>query len=263
MEVFILIVIVAFVLVILSSIRQVNQYERGLLFTLGTFSGLMDPGWRIVLPIIQSFQKVDIRTKAVDVPDQDAITKDNVSVKVSAVIYYKVLDASRAILDVENFYYATSQLSMTTMRNVVGEVELNDLLGNRNAIASRIEEIVQKSAHDWGLQIISVELKDIILPPNMVRTMAKEAEAQRERKATIINSEGEVIAATNLAQAATIMAETPGALHLRTLNSINDISSDQSNTVVFAVPLEALRAMENVGQFLHSKKTPHPHTHSA
>lgn len=239
--------------VVITSIRQVNQYERGILFTIGKYSRMLEPGWHIVWPIIQGMQKVDIRTKAVDVPDQEAITKDNVSVKVSAVLYYKVVDASKSILSVENFYWATSQMSQTTMRNVVGEVELNELLAGRESIAKRIEEIVQGTAHEWGLQILSVELKDIKLPESMVRTMAKVAEAQRERQATIVSSEGEVVAAENLAQAARLMSETPGALHLRTLNSINDISSDQSNTVIFCVPIEVLRAVEGLHNVLNKK----------
>ncbi len=232
--------------VVVSSIRQINQYQRGVKFTLGKYTGIMDPGWRIVLPVVQSYEKVDIRTKAVDVPEQEAITKDNVSTKISAVIYYRVEDASKAVLEVENFGRAVNQLAQTTMRNVVGETSLNDLLAERDSIATRIGDIVRETTGSWGLEILSVELKDINLPEDMKRTMAKAAEAEREQRATIINSEGEVIAAHNLAKAALTMAATPGALHLRTLNSINDISSDQSNTVVFAVPLEALRALESI-----------------
>ncbi|MFH0864151.1 MAG: slipin family protein [Candidatus Gottesmanbacteria bacterium] len=240
-------------LLILPAIKQINQYERGILFTFGKYSGVMEPGWRLVLPIFQSYQKVDVRTKAVDVPDQEAITKDNVSTKISAVIYYKVSDAVKAILEVEDFFFAVHQLAQTTMRNVVGEVELNELLANRDKIADRIKEIVGVTSTSWGLEVMSVELKDIILPEDMKRTMAKQAEAEREKKATIINSEGEVIAAENLAKAANTMASSPGALHLRTLNSINDISSDQSNTVVFVTPIEVLRAVEGLGKLLESK----------
>lgn len=250
MEVLFLPLLVFFIFLTLASIRQVNQYERGIKFTFGKFSGLMDPGWNIVWPILQSYQKVDIRTKAVDVPDQEAITKDNVSTRISAVIYYKVQDAAKAILEVEDFYYAIHQLAQTTMRNIVGEVDLNSLLSNRDTIASRIKDIVRETTTSWGLEVSTVELKDIILPEDMKRTMAKQAEAEREKKATIINSEGEVIAAQNLAKAAKTMSESPGALHLRTLNSINDISSDQSNTVVFVTPIEVLRAVEGLTSFL-------------
>lgn len=230
--------------IVLVSIKQVNQYERGVKFTLGKFTGMIDPGWRLVFPIFQSYRKIDIRTKAVDVPDQEAITKDNVSTRISAVIYYKVKDASKAVLEVEDFYYAIHQLAQTTMRNVVGEVELDELLANRDKVANRIKEIVDVTSTSWGLTVGSVELKDIILPENMKRTMAKQAEAEREKRATIINSQGEVLAAQNLAKAAGLMSKTPGALHLRTLNSINDISSDQSNTIVFVTPIEILRAIE-------------------
>lgn len=239
------------IILVLISIKQINQYERGIKFSFGKYVGMMEPGWRIVWPVIQSYQKVDIRTKAVDVPDQEAITKDNVSTRISAVIYYKVVNSSKAVLEVENFFFAVHQLAQTTMRNVVGEVELNDLLANRDKIAQRIRDIVAETTGNWGLEVGSVELKDIILPEDMKRTMAKQAEAEREKKATIINSEGEVIAAENLSKAAKLMAGSPGALHLRTLNSINDISSDQSNTVVFAVPLEILRAVEGLERFLN------------
>lgn len=244
--------------VVVTSIRQINQYERGIKFRLGKFSAVMEPGWNLVLPVIETYQKVDIRTKAVDVPDQEAITKDNVSLRLSAVIYYKVTDAAKAILEVENFFFAVHQLAQTTMRNVAGEVVLDELLANRDQVASRIRDIVRETTHSWGLEVLAVELKDVILPEDMKRTMAKQAEAERERRATIINSEGEVIAAENLAKAARLMAETPGALHLRTLNSINDISSDQSNTVVFAVPLEVLRAVEGINRFLEAKNNPQP-----
>jgi len=247
--VFVLIILLLF----LSSVKQINQYERGIKFSFGKFSAVLEPGWRIILPIVQSCSKIDIRTKAVDVPDQEAITKDNVSTKISAVIYYKVIDASKAVLEVEDFFFAVHQLAQTTMRNVVGEVELNELLANRDKIAERIKEIVGETSTSWGLEVISVELKDIILPEDMKRTMAKQAEAEREKRATIINSEGEVIAAQNLAKAAQTMAGSPGALHLRTLNSINDISSDQSNTVVFVTPIEVLRAVEGINKLLQKK----------
>lgn len=237
-------IIVVLIVTIISSLKQVNEYERGVQFTFGRFSGVMEPGWRIVLPIFQTWQKVDIRTKVVEEPDQEAITKDNVSTKITAVIYYKIVDAKKTILEVENFYWAVSQLAQTTMRNVIGEVTLDQLLTQRHELAVKIRDIVEKSADQWGLDVSSVELKDIKLPESMVRTMAKQAEAEREKRATIISSEGEVVASKNLAIAAQTMAHTPGALHLRTLNSINDISSDQSNTVVFTVPLEILHAIE-------------------
>ncbi len=238
------VVLIILVVLILVSIRQVNQYQRGVKFQFGKFTRMVDPGWRLVFPVIQSMTKVDMRIKAVDVPYQEAITRDNVSAKINAVIYYRVADASRAILAVENFWYAVNQLAQTTMRNVIGELELDELLANREQAAKRIKEIVDTTSESWGIVVESVELKDIVLPDDMQRVIAKQAEAERQKRAVIIESSGEVIAAENLAKAAQMLSAAPGALHLRTLNSINDISSDQSNTVVFAVPLEVLRALE-------------------
>lgn len=233
---------------ILISLKQINEYERGVVYTMGKYTGIIDPGWKIVWPIFQSFVKVDMRTKAVDVTKQEAITKDNVSCGINAVIYYKVSDAAKTINEVEDIYYAVSQLAQTTMRRIAGEVELDELLQNREKVAAEILGIIDKMTDPWGIDVETVELKDIELPESMVRTMAKQAEAERERRATIINSEGEVAAAENLKKAASMMASVPGALHLRTLNSINDISSDQSNTVIFAVPLEVLRAVEGIAK---------------
>jgi regulator of protease activity HflC (stomatin/prohibitin superfamily) len=204
----------------------------------------MEPGWRLVIPIFQTYQKVDVRVKAVDVPDQNAISRDNVPVRVNAVIYYNVSDATKTVLEVEDFRYAISQYAQTTMRNVVGEVTLDELLAGRDKIADRIREIVGKETDAWGLKVRNVELKDVSLPDSMERTMAKQAEAERERRAVIINSEGEVAAAENISKAAEMLSRHTGALHLRTLQAINDISSDQSNTVVFAVPLEILKSFE-------------------
>lgn len=250
---FVILIVILFILLI--SIRQINQYERGVKFSLGKFSSIMQPGWRIVLPIFQSYRKVDIRIKAVDVPDQNAITKDNVSVKVNAVIYYKVSDASKAIIEVENFEYAISQYAQTTMRNIVGEVTLDELLSSRDKIAERIKEIVDKETDDWGLKVNNVELKDVSLPAEMERTIGKQAEAEREKRANIINSEGELAASENISKAAKQLSSTPGALHLRTLQSINDMSSDQSNTVVYMVPVEVLKAFEGFANKMGDLKT--------
>ncbi|MBI5071935.1 slipin family protein [Candidatus Falkowbacteria bacterium] len=234
--------------IILASIRQINQYQRGVKFTMGRFSGVLAPGWRLVIPVFQSARKVDMRIKAVDVPDQEAITKDNISVRVNAVIYYKVRDAEKVIIEVEDFGYATSQLAQTTMRNVVGEVNLDELLSSREAIAEKIREIVDKATDAWGIEVHSVELKDVTLPEEMKRVIGKQAEAEREKRSVIIKAEGEVIAAENLAKAANTLSASDGALHLRTLSTINDVSSDQSNTIVFAIPLEILRAFERLGK---------------
>ena len=215
---------------------------------LGKYIGLMKPGWRLVFPIIQSYQKVDLRVKAVDVPNQEAITKDNISVSVNAVIYYKVAEADKAILEVENFYYAISQLAQTTMRNVVGQVDLDELLSQRDRVSENIRKIIDDATDPWGIKVLNVELKDIVLPEEMKRVIGKQAEAEREKRSMIIKAEGEVIAANNMAKAARTLSEAKGALHLRTLQSINDISSDQSNTIIFAVPLEVLKAFEGFGK---------------
>jgi len=233
---------------IIISIKQINEYQRGVMFTIGKYTGTKNPGWRLVIPIFQRMVKVDIRTKVVDVPDQDAITKDNVSIKINAVIYYKINDAAKSVIEVENYYFAVSQLAQTTMRNIVGEATLDELLKNRDEIAKRIETIVDKSSLAWGIDVKSVELKDIGLPDDLKRTMAKAAEAEREKKAVIIQSEGEVLAAENVSKAARMLSESPGALHLRTLQSINDLSSDQSNTTVWMIPVEALRALEGMAK---------------
>jgi regulator of protease activity HflC (stomatin/prohibitin superfamily) len=233
---------------ILSFLRQVNQYERGVTFLMGRFYKVKQPGWRLVVPVFQSMRKVDTRLKAVDVPDQKAITKDNVQVAVNAVIYYKVADAEKAILNVEDYYYAMLQFAQTTMRNAIGEVELDTLLAERAHVSERIKAAVDAATLEWGIDVTSVELKDISLDASMERTIAKQAEAERERRAVIITSEGEVAASENLAKAAATLSAAPGALHIRTLQAINDVSSDQSNTIVFAVPVEILSAFAKQGE---------------
>ena len=211
------------IFICLTSIKQIDQYERGIKFTKGKFDSIMEPGWNFVMPIFQSYKKVDIRTKAVDVPSQEAITRDNVSIKINAVIYYKIFDASKAVLEVENYYYAVGQLAQTTMRNVVGSVSLDELLVDREKISQNICQVIDELTDPWGVKVENVELKDISLPEEMQRVIARVAEAEREKEAVITKA---------------------GALHLRTLSTINDISSDQSNTIVFALPLEILRAFD-------------------
>jgi len=236
--------------IVLISVRQVNQYQKGVKFRLGKYVGLMNPGWRLIWPIFYSYKKVDLRVKAVDVPNQEAITKDNISVSVNAVIYYKVREADKAVLEVEDFYYAISQLAQTTMRNAVGQVDLDELLSQRDRVSENIRSIIDKATDPWGIKVNNVELKDITLPEEMKRVIGKQAEAEREKRAMIIKAEGEVIASNNMAKAAQTLSGAKGALHLRTLQSINDISSDKSNTIIFAVPLEILRAFEGFGKKL-------------
>jgi len=248
----IILAIVAFI--ILISIKQVNQYQKGVKFMLGKYIGMMEPGWRLVFPIIQFYKKIDLRVRAVDVPHQEAITEDNISISVNAVIYYKVHEADKVVLEVEDFYYAISQLAQTTMRNAVGQVALDELLSQRDKVSENIRSIIDKATDPWGIKVINVELKDITLPEEMKRTIGKQAEAEREKRAIIIKAEGEVIASNNMAKAARTLSAATGALHLRTLQSVNDISSDQSNTIVFAVPLEILRAFERFGKNLSANK---------
>ncbi|MCI6763581.1 slipin family protein [bacterium] len=244
MEFMLLFIIVIVVIILLRSIRQVNEYERGVKFRFGKFAKILNPGWNLILPVIESMKKVDIRTKAVDVPEQDAITKDNVSIRINAVLYYKIFDASKAIIAVEDYRYAVAQLAQTTMRNAVGAVSLDELLAERNKISEEICKIVDEATDPWGIKVENVELKDVALPEEMKRVIAKVAEAEREKAAVITKSVGEVEASENLAKAAEIMSSTPGALHLRTLSTINDISSDQSNTIIFALPIEVLDALK-------------------
>lgn len=248
-----IVVIIVVAIILLNSIRQINEYERGILFTFGKFSKILNPGWNIVLPIIQSYSKVDIRTKVIDVPEQETITKDNVSVRINAVIYFSVFDASKAILGVEDFRYAISQLAQTTMRNAVGTVTLDELLGSREKISSEICAIIDKATDPWGIKVENVELKDVALPEEMKRVIAKAAEAEREKQAVITKAAGEVEASENLAKAAALMASTPGALHLRTLSTLNDLSSDQSNTIIFAIPIEVLEAYKSGSTAINEK----------
>ncbi len=242
------------IVILIISIRQVNEYQRGVMFTLGKFSGVKNPGWRLVIPVFQKMVRVDLRTKVVDVPDQEAITKDNISIRINAVIYYKVSDAAKSIIEVENFYFAVSQLAQTTMRNAVGEVTLDELLRNRDEIAAKIKAIVDKASDPWGIRVDAVELKDIGLPDDMKRTMAKEAEAEREKRAVIIKASGEVEASANLTKAAKMLAEAPGALHLRTLQSVNDLSSDQSNTTIWMIPNDGFKVIGKLAEMANIGK---------
>jgi len=242
MEILILILFVY----ILSTIRIIYEYQRGVIFLVGKYTHTHTPGIKLVFWPIQTMKKVDIRVKAVDVPDQEAITKDNISARINAVIYYKVKDAAKSFIEVENFRYAVSQLAQTTMRNVVGEMDLDELLSQRDQASKKIKEIVDTLTDPWGIQVDNVELKDITLPEEMKRTMAKQAEAERERRAVVIKALGETEAAENIAKAAAMLSASPGALHLRTLSTLNDLSSDQSNTVDFALSLEVFLSFERM-----------------
>ncbi|WP_103026368.1 slipin family protein [Salinibacter altiplanensis] len=232
---------------VVRTFKVVKEYERGVKFMLGQFVKVMEPGLGTVIPLIQSWERVDMRVKAVDVPRQESITRDNVTVEIDAVIYYQVRDAEKAILEVKEYMYATQQLAQTTMRNIVGEVDLDALLAERERISRQIREIIDEATDPWGIAVQSVELKDIVLAENMKRVIARQAEAERERRAVTIQAEGELEAAQNMADAASTLNQEEGALHLRTLQTLNSLSSDDSNTVIFAVPTEALRALEKIG----------------
>jgi len=248
MDPWLIALIVFVVLVLLSSLRVIVEYERGVKFTLGKFTSIMMPGLNIVVPIIQTYQKVDMRVRVVDVPNQESITKDNITVTINAVLYYRVSDSKAAVLKVEHYDYAIGQLAQTTMRNIVGEVELDQLLSSREEIAQKIRKIVDDTSDPWGIKVEAVDLKDITLPADMKRVIAKQAEAERERRAVIIKAEGEMMAAKNMASAAKTLATSEGALHLRTLQTLKDMSTDPSNTFVVALPLEILKAFGKDGK---------------
>jgi len=235
-------------------VRVIMQYEKGVKFTFGRYSGIMEPGLNILIPIIQGYRKVDIRIKTIDIPKQEVMTKDNVPVKINAVVFFKVSDPMKAVLDIQDYIFATAQLAQTALRDVVGAVSLDDVLTKRDEIAAQIETIVDKETDPWGIEVTNIKMQDVELPMDMKRVMAKQAEAEREKRAVIIKAEGEVIASNNIAKAADRLNASPGALHLRTLNTLNDLSSDQSNTVIFAIPLEILRAFEGVNNTFNPAK---------
>jgi len=235
------------VFILLCSIRQIAEYERGVRFFIGKYSRTLNPGWRINLPVVHSIRKVDMRTKTVDVPEQDVISKDNISLRISAVLYFKIIDAKKAVCDVEDYMKATSQLALTTMKTAAGKVTLDGLLADRDTIADSIQTTVARETEPWGIKIENVEFKEIRLPEDMQRMIAREAEAERERKAVITKASGEIEAAENLARAAKTLAEAPGALHLRTLSTLQDISADKGTKLVFAVPVEVLEAFSRIG----------------
>lgn len=228
---------------ILSGLKVIYEYEKGIVFTLGKFTNEYKAGLKIVVPIFQKIIKIDTRTMTVDVPKQDCITHDNVSVNVDAVLYYRVADTQKAVLSVNNFSYATSQLAQTTMRNVVGEVTLDELLSNRDEISDKIKIIIDKETDKWGIKVDTVELKHVELPESMKRIMAREAEAEREKRGIIIKSTGEIESAKNLGKAAKILHESEGANYLRTLQTLSEISSEPSTKYMF-FPLDIMQAFD-------------------
>jgi regulator of protease activity HflC (stomatin/prohibitin superfamily) len=228
--------------------RIIREYESGVKFRFGKYIKKLKPGLRLVIPVIHEIRKIDLRTITQDVPQQKTITKDNVTITINAVVYFRVFDAEKAVLEVKDAYFAVTQLAQTTLRNSIGGVELDELLSTLKKISKDIKEIIDQETDPWGIKVERVEIKDIKLPEDMERVIAKVAEAEREKRAIIVKSAGEVEAAHKLSEAAKTMAETPGAMHLRTLATLNDLSSDKSNTIVFAMPVEILRYFESKNQ---------------
>jgi len=239
---------------LLSSVRIIMEYERAVLFTFGKYSKMLNPGLNIIIPIVQSMQKVDIRTKAVDVPKQEVMTKDNVPVSVNAVVYMRVQNPEKAILKIQNYIYAVAQYGQTALRDVIGNKELDFVLTEREKIADEIKEFVDKETDEWGIDITSIRIQDISLPENMKRVMARQAEAEREKRATIIKAQGETIAAHNLSKAANTLSESKGALYLRTLQTLADISADPSQKIIIPLPVELLKMFEGYTKTESDKK---------
>jgi regulator of protease activity HflC (stomatin/prohibitin superfamily) len=224
-----------------SAIKILNEYERGVIFRLGRLIGAKGPGLIILIPLIDKMQRISLRLVALDVPSQDVITRDNVSVKVNAVVYFRVMTPNKAVVEVENFLYATSQLSQTTLRSVCGQAELDELLSEREKINAHLQEILDKQTDPWGIKITNVEVKHIDLPDEMKRAMAKQAEAERERRAKIIHAEGEYQAATKLAEAADVMAPNPMTLQLRYLQTLREVASENNSTTLFPIPIDLIK----------------------
>lgn len=231
-----------------SCIRILNEYERGVVFRLGRMVGVRGPGLILLVPFIEKMAKVSLRTVVMDVPPQDVITQDNVSVKVNAVVYFRVLQPDKAIVEVENFLVATSQISQTTLRSVLGQSELDDLLGQREKINQRLQQIIDHQTEPWGIKVSTVEVKQIDLPQEMQRAMARQAEAERERRSKVISAEGEFQASQRLADAAKVLAEQPSALTLRYLQTLREIAGENNTTTIFPVPIDIIRP------FLSSEK---------
>lgn len=253
MEVFLWMVFIFVVIFILSGIKVINQYERGVVLTLGRFTGLRDPGLRVVIPVFQRLIRVDIRSMPIDVAKQEIITKDNVTAGVDAIVYFRVINAPKAVLETTNYVYATSQFAQAALRDVTGNFELDELLSKREEISQQIKEIVDAQTDQWGIDVEAVKIQNIELPSDMKRAMAKQAEAERERRSNIINAEGERAAAETLAEAARIIAGTPGALNLRTLNTIERISTEPSQKTTMLFPIELIDAVRDIGTGLNKK----------
>jgi len=228
----------------LLGIRVVMQYDKTIRFRLGKYKDTLQPGLHFVIPLIDGTQTVDMRITTVDIPKQEVITKDNVPVAANGVVYFRVVNPEKAIIDIKDYKYAVAQYAQTALRDIIGGVKLDQLLSEREKIAADLKALVDRETDAWGVDVTAIKLQDIELPADMKRAMAREAEAEREKRANIISAEGESVAAGNLAKAARILSSTPSALHLRTLQTISDVSADQSNTIIFALPLELMEAFK-------------------
>ncbi|NUO18206.1 slipin family protein [bacterium] len=244
---FIAFLVVFAIFIIATSIRVLNEYERGVVFRLGRVIGVKGPGLIILIPLVDRMVKVSLRTVVLDVPPQDIITRDNVSLQVNAVVYFRVMDPAKAVLDVENYMFATSQLSQTTLRSVLGQIQLDEILSEREKINDELQMIIDRQTDPWGIKISLVELKHVDLPQEMKRAMARQAEAERERRAKIIAAEGERQAADQLTEAASVIAKHPEALQLRYLQTLVEIAAENNSVTVFPIPMELLRPFMNVG----------------
>jgi regulator of protease activity HflC (stomatin/prohibitin superfamily) len=244
---FILPVVILVLIILFSAIKILREYERGVVFTLGRFTGVKGPGLILLIPFVQLMQRVDLRTRVDDVPPQDVISRDNVSVNVNAVIYYRIIDPERAIIHVENFIQATSQLAQTTLRSVLGKHDLDEMLSERDKLNRDIQALLDRQTDAWGIKIANVEIKHVDLNESMIRAIARQAEAERERRAKVINAEGEQQAAQKLSEAAEILASRPEAMQLRYLSSLNSITSERTSTIVFPFPMDFGSLLASIG----------------
>jgi regulator of protease activity HflC (stomatin/prohibitin superfamily) len=243
-------IIIVVIILILSALRVVNQYEQGVVLTLGRFTGIREAGLRVIVPIFQRMIKVDVRTNTIDIPKQEVITKDNVTINVDAVVYFRVINVQKAVLETTNYIYATSQFAQAALRDVTGNIELDSLLGKRDMVSDQIKAIVDKQTEKWGIDVENVKLQNIELPQDMKRAMAKQAEAERERRAVIITAEGEKAAAQSVADAAAMLSKVSGGISIRTLQTLEKISVEPSQKTVFVIPADLV---DNVKAILGDK----------
>jgi len=254
MGLFVWTVIIIVGIFILSGLKVVNQYQRGIVLTLGRFTGVRQPGLRVIIPIFQKMSRVDVRSTPIDIPKQEIITKDNVTAGIDAIVYFRVVDPAKALLETTNYAYATSQFAQAALRDVTGNFELDELLQKREEISDRIKEIVDAETSKWGIDIENVKMQNIELPQDMKRAMAKQAEAERERRANIIGADGEKLAAQNLADAAAIFAKVPGALNLRTLGTLERISTEPSQKTMMLFPVELIDALRGASNIISPER---------